>query len=184
MQLAQLVFPSLFVHMIPIASVPHPFVFLEQIIAQIIWTRTLNGRMRPELTFSQIAFTVLSEPLRSILKPILPASIFAVFDATCWGWEFHDKGAAHEKFGDAFIMVTTGHNRLVCADPAMSHSVLARRKDFLHPELTLKTMGMLGPNLVTVSRNPVRCRWLRVFSETRHSMHGEMRSSGRRTDKT
>jgi cytochrome P450 len=68
---------------------------------------------------------------------------------TCWGWEFHDKGTAHERLGQAFIIVTTGHNRLICADPGMAHNILARRKDFLHPAITLKTMGMLGPNLIT-----------------------------------
>ncbi|KAH3947634.1 hypothetical protein HBH53_112200 [Parastagonospora nodorum] len=112
-----------------------------------------------------VIFTFISEPLRPLLKPILPASIFAVFDATCWGWEFHDKGATHEKFGDAFIMVTTGHNRLVCADPAMSQSVLARRKDFHHPELSKKTMGVLGPNLVT-SRDESWSRQRRIIAPT------------------
>ncbi|KAF9774948.1 hypothetical protein IL306_006987 [Fusarium sp. DS 682] len=73
----------------------------------------------------------------------------AAFEVTCWGWEFHDKGATHERLGQVFVIVTTGHNRLICADPAMAHSILARRKDFLHPDISLKTMGLLGPNLVT-----------------------------------
>jgi hypothetical protein len=83
---------------------------------------------------------------------------------TCFGWEFHDKGAAHEKFGQTFIMVTTGHNRLISADPAMSHTILVRRKDFLHPVITVKTMGMLGPNLVTVRKKPQQsCRLSLAF---------------------
>ncbi|KAJ4005759.1 hypothetical protein NW752_011087 [Fusarium irregulare] len=95
------------------------------------------------------AFAVVSEPLRPILKAVLPATMITTFEVTCWGWEFHDKGAAHERLGQAFMVVTTGHNRLVCADPDMAHSILARRKDFLHPDISLKTMGLLGPNLVT-----------------------------------
>lgn len=93
----------------------------------------------------------MSEPLRPILNALLPATTITAFKVTCWGWEFHDKGAAHERLGQTFMVVTTGHNRLVCADPGMAHSILARRKDFLHPDISLKTMGLLGPNLVTVS---------------------------------
>lgn len=78
----------------------------------------------------------------------------AALDVTCWGWEFHDKGVAHERLGQAFIIVTTGHNRLICADATMTHSIMVRRKDFLHPDISLKTMGLLGPNLVTV-RPPI-----------------------------
>jgi hypothetical protein len=74
----------------------------------------------------------------------------AAFEVTCWGWEFHDKCAVHERLGQAFVIVTTGHNRLIYADATMAHSILARRKDFLHPDISLKTMGLLGPNLVTV----------------------------------
>ncbi|KAJ4123007.1 hypothetical protein NW768_009999 [Fusarium equiseti] len=94
-------------------------------------------------------FAIVSEPLRPILKAVFPATITAAFEITCWGWEFHDKGSAHERLGKAFMVATTGDNRLVCADPGMAHSILARRKDFLHPEISLKTMGLLGPNLVT-----------------------------------
>ncbi|RFN52109.1 cytochrome p450 [Fusarium flagelliforme] len=94
-------------------------------------------------------FAVVSEPLRPILKAVFPATTITAFEVTCWGWEFHDKGAVHERLGQAFMVVTTGHNRLVCANPSMAHSILARRKDFLHPDISLKTMGLLGPNLVT-----------------------------------
>ena len=65
---------------------------------------------------SQAAFAVVSEPLRPILKAFFPATMITTFEVTCWGWEFHDKGAAHERLGQAFMIVTTGHNRLVCAD--------------------------------------------------------------------
>jgi hypothetical protein len=100
---------------------------------------------------SQFVFAVVSEPLRPILNALLPATTITAFEVTCWGWEFHDKGAAHERLGQAFMVVTTGHNRLICAVPGMAHSILARRKDFLHPDISLKTMGLLGPNPVTVS---------------------------------
>jgi hypothetical protein len=44
---------------------------------------------------------------------------------TFWGWQFHDQGAAHKRLGPTFIVVTTGYNRLICADPVMAHSILA-----------------------------------------------------------
>ncbi|KAK8104428.1 uncharacterized protein PG998_011461 [Apiospora kogelbergensis] len=98
-----------------------------------------------------VVFAIISEPLRPILRCLLPASSFRTFQLTLWGWEFHDKSAAHERLGPALVLVTTGLNRLISADPVMAAAILARRRDFVHPDVTTNTMGLLGPNIVTTS---------------------------------
>ncbi|KXJ86031.1 cytochrome P450, partial [Microdochium bolleyi] len=94
-------------------------------------------------------FGVFSEPLKPLLRRILPASARRAFDLTLWGWEFHDKSAIHEQLGPAFVIVTTSLNRFVTADPATANAILARRRDFVHPDVTTSVMGLLGHNLVT-----------------------------------
>jgi hypothetical protein len=68
-----------------------------------------------------------------------------------WGWEFRDKAAVHERLGPVFLFVTTGLNRPVRADPSMARTIMSRRKDFVHPNITTQAMGLLGANIVTVS---------------------------------
>jgi hypothetical protein len=104
------------------------------------------------IVLTKVFHAIFSVPLRPILRRLLPAAIFATAELSIWGWEFHDKAAIHEKLGPAFIFVTTGLNRLVCADPSMAHAIMTRRKDFVHPEITSKAMGFLGANIVTVSQ--------------------------------
>jgi hypothetical protein len=94
---------------------------------------------------------LFSVPLRPIFRRILPAPVFATVELSIWGWEFRDKAAIHEKLGPAFIIVTTGLNQLICADPTMAHAILGRRKDFVHPKMTTEAMGFLGKNILTVS---------------------------------
>ncbi|KAL8319197.1 hypothetical protein RB597_006130 [Gaeumannomyces tritici] len=94
-------------------------------------------------------FALIQEPLRPVLRRLLPAAAFGVYELSLWGWEFRAKAAVHKRYGPAFVVVTTGLNRLVCADPAMAHAILARRKDFVHPDINLKTMGFLGSNIIT-----------------------------------
>ncbi|KAH7012471.1 cytochrome P450 [Microdochium trichocladiopsis] len=95
-------------------------------------------------------FGVLSEPLKHLLRRILPQSARQAFDMTLWGWEWHDKSAAHEGLGLSFVVVTPGLTRLITADPAMASAILTRRRDFVHPEVTTKIMGVLGHNIVAV----------------------------------
>lgn len=73
-------------------------------------------------------------------------------ELSIWGWEFRGKAAVHEKLGPVFVVVTTRLNRLICADPSMAHTIMSRRRDFVHPDITTETMGFLGPNIVTVSQ--------------------------------
>ena len=111
-------------------------------------------------------------PLRPVVRYILPATVFAIVDLSIMGWEFHDKGIIHKRLGSAFILVTTGINRLICADPAMAQAIMTRRKDFIPPETTIKAMSFLGANIVTVSHHcplcapvvfPFRCMLLTDF---------------------
>lgn len=90
-----------------------------------------------------------------MLRRLLPAAAFDVYELSLWGWEFRAKAAVHKRYGPAFVVVTTGLNRLVCADPAMAHTILARRKDFVHPDINLKTMGFLGNNIITARCCPL-----------------------------
>ncbi|KAK8093214.1 uncharacterized protein PG998_014615 [Apiospora kogelbergensis] len=117
-------------------------------MAPIITPRSTLLKPR-QANYSKFVHAVASEPLRLVLRPLLPTAAFAAFELTIWGWEFHDKAAVHERLGPAFVLVTTGLNQLICADPSMADAVLARRRDFLHPDITIKAMGLLGPNVVT-----------------------------------
>ncbi|KAH7258011.1 cytochrome P450 [Fusarium tricinctum] len=154
------------------------YLFIGPIVALLVWAtlqvRTLMRNYRAACATGlpiiicpydpdSVVFAVVSEPVRRILKTFFPTSMPAAFEVTCWGWEFHDKCAVHERLGQAFVIVTTGHNRLICADATMAHSILARRKDFLHPDISLKTMGLLGPNLVT-SKNESWSRQRRIIA--------------------
>ncbi|KAH7018085.1 cytochrome P450 [Microdochium trichocladiopsis] len=96
-------------------------------------------------------FGVLSEPLKPLLRRLLPPRARQAFDLTLWGWEWHDKGAAHERLGPAFVIVTTALNRLVTADPVMATAIMQRRRDFVHPKVTTQVMGLLGHNLITAA---------------------------------
>ncbi|EUC48136.1 hypothetical protein COCMIDRAFT_88103 [Bipolaris oryzae ATCC 44560] len=91
----------------------------------------------------------LCVPLRPVLLRILPTALFATVELSIWCWEFRDKYAIHERLGPAFIYVTMGNNRLICADPAMATDILSRRKDYSHPNITVTSMGVLGANIMT-----------------------------------
>ncbi|PVI01600.1 cytochrome P450, partial [Periconia macrospinosa] len=92
---------------------------------------------------------VFSVPLRPVLQAILPASLFDIFELTTHGWQFRDKTAIHDRLGLNFIIVSPGVNQLICADPAVAQTILARRKDFAHQAVSLKAMGFLGKNIIT-----------------------------------
>ncbi|CAI6331411.1 unnamed protein product [Periconia digitata] len=93
--------------------------------------------------------TIFSDPLRPVLRRLLPASLYATFEISTFGWEFRDKSAVHERLGPNFILVSPGLNRFICADPATGQNILARRKDFVHPDISLKAMNFLGKNIIT-----------------------------------
>lgn len=93
---------------------------------------------------------ILSEPLRPVFRALLPPAAYQVFELSTYGWEFRDKGAIHERLGPFFVVVTTGLNRLICADPAVGQTILARRKEFVPLDINIQAMGILGSNIITV----------------------------------
>ncbi|KAK1634217.1 hypothetical protein BDP81DRAFT_432382 [Colletotrichum phormii] len=98
-----------------------------------------------------LIYVVASVPLRPLFKRLLPATFFATVELTIVGWEFRDKSAVHDRIGPAFMLVTTGLNQLICADPTMAHAILNGRREFVQPDIVCKVMGFLGSNILTVS---------------------------------
>ncbi|KAK1719568.1 cytochrome P450 [Colletotrichum lupini] len=47
------------------------------------------------------------------------------------------------------MLVTTGLNQLICADPTMAHAILNGRREFVQPDIVCKVMGFLGSNILT-----------------------------------
>ncbi|KZL75677.1 hypothetical protein CI238_04877 [Colletotrichum incanum] len=92
---------------------------------------------------------IFSLPLRPLAKRLLPARAFAAAELVISGWEFRDKAAVHTRTGPAFVIVTTGVNQLICADPDMAQVVLAKRKEFVRSPASIKIMSLLGMNVLT-----------------------------------
>ncbi|GKT77132.1 cytochrome P450 [Colletotrichum tofieldiae] len=97
-------------------------------------------------SFLHIIFAV---PLRPLMKRLLPARAFAAAELAIFGWEFRDKAEVHTRIGPAFVIVTTAVNQLICADPAMAQGILAKRKEFVQSETSIKIMSFLGMNVLT-----------------------------------
>ena len=49
------------------------------------------------------------------------------------GWNFDDKHALHDEYGDIFTIVASGGNEVVVADPEAATFVFSRRRDFVKP---------------------------------------------------
>lgn len=69
----------------------------------------------------------------------LPFGWGAFARCTAMGWQFEEKYALHEQFGDAFILVTPSVNELVVADPDAASEILGRRKEFIKPAVIYST---------------------------------------------
>lgn len=112
---------------------------------------TVKKYKKSSLTsLTKLLHIIFANPLRPVLHAILPTSLFDIFELTTFGWEFRDKAAIHERLGLNFIIVSPGVNRLICAEPAVGQTILARRKDFVHQDVSLQAMGFLGKNIITV----------------------------------
>ncbi|WYZ37721.1 hypothetical protein EsH8_II_001227 [Colletotrichum jinshuiense] len=94
---------------------------------------------------------VFSVPLRPLIKRLLPASVFASVNLSIFGWEFQDKTAVHDRVGPSFMLVTTGQNLFITADPAVAQTILTRRKEFIQSPISNKVLGFLGANILTVN---------------------------------
>ncbi|KAF2090209.1 cytochrome P450 monooxygenase-like protein [Saccharata proteae CBS 121410] len=68
------------------------------------------------------------------------------------GWEFPEKNRIHLELGDAFLLVTPGHNWLYLCDAEAIADVFhrERRGDFMRPVELLAMLDVFGPNISTV----------------------------------
>jgi hypothetical protein len=76
--------------------------------------------------------------LRPILANILPAAAFERINIAIYGWEFRGRYATHAKYGASFMYVTPGANELWVADEEIANAILARRNDFLMPDVVAR----------------------------------------------
>lgn len=68
---------------------------------------------------------------------------------TSYGFEFHEKNAAHARIGKSFVLVTSGQNLLDVADPDLAVEILRRPKDFMQTLVGSAVMRIFGDNLIT-----------------------------------
>ena len=68
---------------------------------------------------------------------------------TSYGFEFHEKNAAHARIGKSFVLVTSGQNELNVADPDLAVEILRRPKDFRQTLIGSAVMRIFGDNLIT-----------------------------------
>lgn len=99
-------------------------------------------------------------PILSSLK-WLPFGWGTFARCTTAGWQFKEKYALHQQFGDAFMLVTPTTNELVLADPDAASEVLARRKDFTKPAVIYSTSD--PPSLPTAGSDSIPLEQLDIF---------------------
>jgi hypothetical protein len=73
--------------------------------------------------------------LRPVFEKLLPDAAFERVNVTIYGWEFRGRYAAHAKYGSAFMYATPGTTELWVADEEIANTILARRNDFVMPEI-------------------------------------------------
>jgi hypothetical protein len=73
--------------------------------------------------------------LRPIFAKLLPPVFFERINVTIYGWEFHGRYMTHAKYGATFMIATPGANELWVADEEIANAILARRNDFLMPDI-------------------------------------------------
>ena len=67
------------------------------------------------------------------------------------GWTFYARFAIHAKYGEAFIIVSPGHNEVILAEPAATDDIMRRRNDFIKDPAMYGMLDFYGPNLDTVN---------------------------------
>lgn len=90
---------------------------------------------------------ILSTFLLPTCEKILPTAIWRSLDLSTYGFEWRDFVAGRSRPSNYFL-VGPGRLDLFITDPAISNTVLTKRKQFLQDEIVVKIMGALGPNLV------------------------------------
>jgi len=73
--------------------------------------------------------------LRPVFAKLLPHAAFERVNVTIYGWEFRGRYVTHAKYGSAFMYATLGTMELWVADEEIANTILARRNDFVIPEV-------------------------------------------------
>ncbi|KAK3387966.1 cytochrome P450 [Podospora didyma] len=93
-------------------------------------------------------YMIFSVPLWPFVERFLPGSLHDAVLATIYGWEFLEKSSLFHRIGPVFILVTTGLNRVMCGDAAMTSQVMARRNVFTQHSISKTMMGVFGGNVL------------------------------------
>jgi hypothetical protein len=96
--------------------------------------------------------------LKIVFGPILSKAAaitgWAGLKASLFAWEFADKYRMHERYGQAFVVVSPGENHIWCADPELTHFALTNKSRTLEREFVSRNiLGLVGKNLMTVSNS-------------------------------
>ena len=71
----------------------------------------------------------------------LPLGLGRWARCTYMGWSFDDKHALHDELGPIFTIVTPAGNEVTVADAQITHTIFARRKEYIKPAV----MYGMGP---------------------------------------
>lgn len=96
-------------------------------------------------------------PLNPLYKRILPRHLYERVNCASYGFEWREKSGIFQRYGPAFVLVTTGAVELNTVDPGLVSEVLRRPKDFPNTDIGDVIMGVFGPNLLTTNGE----RWSR-----------------------
>lgn len=79
----------------------------------------------------------------------------------------------HQKYGDAFAVVRSGHNELYVNDPTAVHEIMSKWKIWIKPPEQYDIFNLFGPNIVSINGED----WQRhrkiavgVFKESNHRL--------------
>ncbi|PWY78185.1 cytochrome P450 monooxygenase [Aspergillus heteromorphus CBS 117.55] len=97
---------------------------------------------------TSILWQILGPTFQRQLQQCLPEWIYVRLDVLMHGWEFRQRAKLHHRLGKVFVVVTMDECSLCVADPAVSTSILARRKDFVQPPVVARFLGFFGPNVL------------------------------------
>ena len=91
---------------------------------------------------------------KEILRPIferLPFGLGEWSSLSHPGWTFPQGFKIHERYGEAFIIVSPGGNDVILAAPTAADDVMRRRNDFIKDPSKYSMLDIYGPNLDTVN---------------------------------
>ncbi|KAK4946175.1 hypothetical protein LTR10_014687 [Elasticomyces elasticus] len=90
-------------------------------------------------------------PLNPLFKKFLPTWLYEPVNIATYGFEVRLKSSIFEKYGPAFILVTSGPMEMSIIDPELIVEVLKRPKDFPNTEISAIIMKLFGHNLLSTN---------------------------------